>query len=99
MQNGFTKKEKQAKVDAKEKAPKAGKSKAGDHTDSTNNNVKRFKLSDTMVNGLTTDIMLGDSEACIIAKRWLKNAKGGLSDLSDNLEKDSARNWVIDIWT
>jgi hypothetical protein len=62
-----TKKEKQAKFDATNKSLKADKSKAGDDTNFTNNNAKHLKLSDTIVNGLTTEIMLGDSKACIIA--------------------------------
>ncbi len=61
------KKEKQAKLDAKKKALKANKSKAGDNTNS--NNTKHLKLSDNIVNGLPTEIMLGDSKACILAKR------------------------------
>jgi hypothetical protein len=35
---------------------KPKKSKAGDDNDSTTNNVKRLKLSDSIINGLTTEI-------------------------------------------
>jgi hypothetical protein len=56
------KKEKLSKFDAKTKSLKAKKSKAGDNTNSTNNNVKRLKLSDSIINGLTTEIMIGDSK-------------------------------------
>jgi hypothetical protein len=84
----LTKKEKQANFDAKKKALKADKSKAGDDTNSTNNDAKHLKLSDTIVNGLTTEMMLGDSKACIIAKRWSKNANAGISVLADTLIKD-----------
>jgi hypothetical protein len=84
----LTKKEKQAKFDAKKKSLKADKSKAGDDTSSTSNNAKHPKLNDTVVNGLTTEIMLGDSEARIIAKHWLKNANVGISNLADTLVKD-----------
>jgi hypothetical protein len=89
QQNGFSpKKEKQAKFDAKKKSLKANKSKASDDTNSTNNNAKHLKLSDSIVNGLTTEIMLGDSKACIIARQSLKNANKGFSNLADTLVKD-----------
>jgi hypothetical protein len=86
MQNGSPpKKEKLAKFDAKKKSLKAKKSKAGDDTNSTNNEVKHLKLSDSFINGLTTEIMLGDSKARKIAKRWLKNADEGTNDLAKTL--------------
>ncbi len=75
----FADKEKLAKLDAKKKSPKDAKSEAGDDTNSTNNDVKHLKISDSIVNGLTTEIMIGDSEPCKIAKRWLKNANEGTS--------------------
>jgi hypothetical protein len=84
----LTKKEKQAKFNAKKKSLKVDKSKAGDDTNSINKDAKRLKLSDTIVNGLTTKIMLGDSKVPIIAKCWLKNANAGISNLADTLVKD-----------
>ncbi len=59
----LTKKEKLAKFDAKKKTLKAKKSKAGDDTNSTSNNVKHLKLSYSIINGLTTEIMIGDSKS------------------------------------
>jgi hypothetical protein len=64
-------------ITAKKKSLKAKKSRAGDDTNSTNNDVKRLKLSDSIVNGLTTEIMIGDSEACKMDKRWFCNANEG----------------------
>ncbi len=84
----LTKKEKLEKFNAKKKFLKAEKSKAGDDNNSTNNNVKLLKLSDSIINGFTTKIMIGDSKACIIAKCWLKNANEGTSDFADTLVKD-----------
>jgi hypothetical protein len=84
----LTKKEKQEKINAKKKTLKANKSKAGDDTNSTSNNAKHLNPSDTIVNGLTTEIMLGDSKAYIIAKRWFQNANAGISDLADKSVKD-----------
>jgi hypothetical protein len=66
----LNKKEKLAKFNAKKKSLMAKKSKAGDDTNSTHNNVKHFKLSDSIINGLTTEIMIEDSKACKMAKRW-----------------------------
>jgi hypothetical protein len=73
----LSKKKKLAKFDAKMKSPKAKNSKAGDDTNSTNNNVKHLKLSDSIINGLTTEIMIGDSEACKMTKCWFQNANVG----------------------
>jgi hypothetical protein len=56
------------------KSLKAKKSKAGDDNSSPNNDAKRLKLSDSTMNGLTTEIMIGDSKACKMAKRWFENA-------------------------
>jgi hypothetical protein len=47
-----------AKFNAKKKPLKAKKSKAGDDNGSTNNNAKHLKLSDSVINGLTTEIMI-----------------------------------------
>jgi hypothetical protein len=78
-----------SKVQCQKKSLKAKKSKAGgDDNDSTNNNVKRLKLSDSIINGLTTEIMIGDSEARKMAKRWFKNANKGTSNLADTLVTD-----------
>ncbi len=70
------------------KSLKAKKSKAGDDNKSTNNNTKHLKLSDSIINGLTTEIMIGDSEARKMAKRWFENANKGLSNQADSLVKD-----------
>jgi hypothetical protein len=53
------KKEMLAKFNAKKKSLKAKKSKAGDDNDSTDNKVKSIKLSDSIINSLTTEIMIG----------------------------------------
>jgi hypothetical protein len=45
------------------KSLKAKKSKAGDDNNSTNNNVKHLKLSYSIINELTNEIMIGDSKA------------------------------------
>jgi hypothetical protein len=66
----LSKNETLVKFNAKKKSLKAKKSKASDDNDSTNNNVKRLKLCDSIINGLTTEIMIGDSKACKMAKRW-----------------------------
>jgi hypothetical protein len=84
----LSKKETLAKFNAKKKSLKAKKPKAGDDNDSTNNNVKRLKLSDSIINGLTTEIMVGDSEAHKMAKRWFQNANKGTSNQADPLVKD-----------
>jgi hypothetical protein len=73
------------KFDAKKKFLKAKKSKDGDDADSTNNDVKHLKLSDSIANGLTTEIMLGDSKVCKISKRWLKNSNEGTNNLAKTL--------------
>ncbi len=62
-------------ITTKKKSLKAKKSKAGDDTNPTNNGVKRLKLSDPIVNGLTTEIMIGDREACKMAKRWFQKCQ------------------------
>jgi hypothetical protein len=46
----------------KRKFLKAKKSKAGDDNNSTNNDTKHLKLSNSIINGLITEIMIGDSE-------------------------------------
>jgi hypothetical protein len=74
----LNKEEKLANFDANKKSLMAEKSKAGDDTNSTNNNVKRLKLSNSIINGLTTEIMIRDSKACKMAKRWFQNANEGI---------------------
>ena len=54
----------------------------------TNNDAKCLKLSDSVINGLTTKIMIGDSNARKMAKRWLENANKGTSNQADSLVKD-----------
>jgi hypothetical protein len=54
----------------------------------TNNNAKCLKLSDLIINGLTTEIMIGDSEAHEMAKRWFENANKGTSNQADSSVKD-----------
>jgi hypothetical protein len=83
------KKESLAKFNAKKRSQKAKKnSKAGDDNNSTNNDTKRLKLSDSIINGLTTEIMIGDSKAHKMAKRWFKNANKGTSNQADSSVKD-----------
>jgi hypothetical protein len=84
----LTKKETLAKFNGKKKSLKAKKSKAGDDNNSTNNNAKHLKLSDSIINGLTTAIMIGDSKACKMAKGWFKNVNKRTSNLADPLVKD-----------
>jgi hypothetical protein len=84
----FSKKETLAKFNAKKKSLKAKKSKAGDENDSTNNDVKHLKLSDPIINGLTTEIMIGDSKASKMAKRWFPNGKERTSNQADPSVKD-----------
>ncbi len=84
----LSKKESLSKFNAKNKSLKAKKTKAGDDNNSTNNNTKHLKLSDSIINDLTTDIMIGDSEAQKIAKCWFENANKGTSDQADSLVKD-----------
>jgi hypothetical protein len=83
----LSKKESLAKFNAKKKSLKAKKFKAGDDNKSTNNNTKHFKLSDSIINGLTTEIMIVDSKACKMAKCWFENANKGTSDQADSLVK------------
>jgi hypothetical protein len=82
------KKESLAKFNAGKKSLTAKKSKAGDDNDSTNNSAKHLKLSDSVINGLTTEIMTGDSEALKMAKCWFQNANKGTSNQADSLVKD-----------
>jgi hypothetical protein len=84
----LTKEEKLAEFNAKKKSLKVKISKAGDDNDFIINDVKRLKLSDSIINDHTTEIMIGDSKACIIAKCWLKNANEGNSNLADTSVKD-----------
>jgi hypothetical protein len=84
----LSKMESLAKFNAKKKFLKANKSKASDDNNSTNNNTKCLKLSDSIINGLTTEIMIGDSKACKMAKRWFENANKGTSNQADSLVKD-----------
>jgi hypothetical protein len=84
----LSKKESLAKFNAKKKFLQAKKSKAGDDNNSTNNNTKRLKLRDSIINGLTTEIMIGDSKARKMAKRWFENANKGTSNQADSLVKD-----------
>ncbi len=50
------------------------------------NKKKRLKLSDAVVNGLTTEIMLGDSDARVLAKKWF--ARANANESSDVSVKD-----------
>ncbi len=84
----LSKKESLAKFNAKKKSLKAKKSKAGDDNNSTNNDTKCLKLSDSIINGLTTEIMIGDSKAHKMAKRWFENANKGTINQADSLVKD-----------
>jgi hypothetical protein len=77
-----------AKFNARKKSLKAKKSNFGDDNNSTNNNAKHLKLSDSVINGLTTKIMIGDSKACKMAKRWFQNANKETSNQADSLVKD-----------
>jgi hypothetical protein len=70
------------------KSLKAKKTKAGDDNNSTNINAKRLKLCGSLINGLTTKIMIGDSNTCKMAKRWFANANKGTSDQADPSVKD-----------
>ena len=55
-------------------------------TKENDNEKKRLKLTDSVVNGLTTKIMLGDSDACVLAKKWF--ARANANESSDGLVKD-----------
>ena len=83
LQEGVT-----GKIQCQKEIPKSQKSKASDDNNSTNNDTKRLKLSDLIINGLTTEIMIGDSKACKMAKRWFENANKGTSNQADSLVKD-----------
>jgi hypothetical protein len=45
-------------------------------------------MSDSIINGLATEIMIGDSKAHKMAKRWFENANKGASNQADSLVKD-----------
>ncbi len=81
-------KESLAEFNAKKKSINAKKSKAGDDNNSTNNDVKHLKLSDSIINGLTTEIMIGDSKDHKVAKHWFQNANKGISNQADPSVKD-----------
>jgi hypothetical protein len=85
----LNKQEKDAKFEGKKKSSKPSKTKADDGikspTKENDNKKKRLKLSDTVVNGLTTEIMLGDSNARVLAKKWF--ARANAHDSSDDLVK------------
>jgi hypothetical protein len=76
----LTKKKMLAQWNAKKKTQKAKKAKAGEKEDSTNNCAKHLKLSDSIINGLTTEIMIGYSKAHKMAKCWFENANKGNND-------------------
>jgi hypothetical protein len=59
----LSKKESLAKFNANKKILKAKKSKAGDDNNATNNDTKHLKLSNSIINCLATEIMIGGSEA------------------------------------
>jgi hypothetical protein len=82
------KKESLTKFNARKKSLKAKKSKAGDDNNSTNNNAKHLKLRDSIINGLTTEIMIGNSKAHKMAKCWFENANKGTSNQADSSVKD-----------
>ncbi len=84
----LSKKEMLAKFNAKKKSLKAKKTKASEDNDSTNKDVKLHRLSDSIINGITTEIMNGDSEAHKMAKHWFQNANKGTSNQADPLVKD-----------
>jgi hypothetical protein len=71
-----------------ERTLKAKKSKAGDDNNSTNINAKHLKLCDSVINGLTTEVMIGGSNARKMTKHWFENANKGTSDQADSLVKD-----------
>jgi hypothetical protein len=83
LQKGVT-----GKIQCHKEIPKRQKSKAGDDDNSTNNNENHLKLSGSVVNGLTTEIMIGDCKARIMAKRWFQNANIGTSYQADSSVKD-----------
>ncbi len=83
LQEGVT-----GKIQCQKKTLKAKKSKAGDDNSSPNNDTKHLKLSDSTMNGLTTEIMIGDSKARKMAKRWFENANKEISNQADSLVKD-----------
>ncbi len=84
----LSKKESLSKFNAKKKILTAKKSKAGDDNNSTNNNTKCLKLSDSIINGLTTEILIGDSKARKMAKHWFENANKGTGNQADSSVND-----------
>jgi hypothetical protein len=84
----LSKKESLAKFNARKKSLKAKKSKASDDSNSTNNDAKHLKLSDSVIDGLTAEIMMGDSNTRKMTKCWFENANKGTSDQADSLVKD-----------
>ena len=74
----LNKQEKDAKFEGKRKSSKPSKTKTDDGikppTKENDNKKKRLKLSDAVVNGLTTKIMIGNSDACVLAKKWFAPA-------------------------
>jgi hypothetical protein len=83
LQEGVT-----GKIQCQREIPKSQKIKAGDNNNSTNNNTKHLKLSDSIINGLTTETMIGVSKARKMAKCWFENANKGTSNQADSLVKD-----------
>jgi hypothetical protein len=88
----LSKKKSLAKFNARKKSLKAKKSKAGNDNNSTNNTAQRLKISDSVINGLTTEIMIGESKARKMANHWFQNANEGTSNQADSLVKDYTRN-------
>jgi hypothetical protein len=84
----LSKKESLAKFNAKKNSLKAIKSKAGDDKNSTNNDTKCLKLSDSIINGLTTEVVIGECKARKMAKRWFENSNKGISNQADFSIKD-----------
>ncbi len=85
----LAKQEKQEQFEGKKKSSKPSKTKADDGIKSPAKNdskKKRLKLSDAVVNGLTTKIMLGDSNARVLAKKWF--ARANANESSDGSVKD-----------
>ncbi len=85
----LTKQEKQAQFEGKKKSSKPSKTKADEGIKSPakhDNEKKRLKLTDAVANGLTTKIMLGNSNARVLAKTWFACANANES--SDGSVKD-----------
>ncbi len=83
----LSKKDSLKKSNARKKSLKAKKSKAGDDNNSTNNDAKHLKQNDSVINGLTTEIMIGDSDPHKMAKCWFENTNKGTSNQADSLVK------------